>query len=370
MHELLAERTKLIDASGIRKVFALAADLKDPVNLSIGQPDFDVPEQVKRAAITAIESGCNSYSQTPGIKELKDAVLAKETPKLNWDNPDVFISSGVSGALFLTFLALIDPGDEVVLADPYFVIYKQVINMLGGKCVYVDTYPDFRMTPEKVDKAVTDKTKLIIINTPANPSGIVSTEEELKGIAEIAAKRGIIVMSDEIYEDFCYDGPSPSISKFYERTILMKGFSKNCAMTGWRLGYVVVSQELKPLMNELAKLQQYTYVCAPTPLQKAAITALTTDVSGHVAEYARRRNMLVEGLKDKFDLVRPGGAFYMFVKTPGSISGTDFTARAIENNLLIIPGGVFSERDTHFRLSYATSPDKLKKGIEILNSIA
>ncbi|AQQ72248.1 Putative N-acetyl-LL-diaminopimelate aminotransferase [Limihaloglobus sulfuriphilus] len=370
MLELLADRTKLMDASGIRKVFALAADLKDPVNLSIGQPDFDVPQQVKQAAVTAIESGCNSYSQTPGLQELKDAVIAKETSRLHWDNPEVFISSGVSGALFLTFLALINPGDEVVIPDPYFVIYKQVINMLGGKCVFVDTYPDFRMTPEKVEAVVTDKTKLIIINTPANPTGVVSTEDELKGIADIAAGRGILVMSDEIYEDFCYDGPSPSIAKFYDKTILMKGFSKNCAMTGWRLGYVVVSQELKPLMNELAKLQQYTYVCAPTPLQKAAITALTVDVSEHVADYARRRDMLVEGLSDKFEFVRPGGAFYMFIKAPGNLSGTDFVTRAIENNLLIIPGGVFSERDTHFRLSYANSPDKLKKGIEILNSIA
>jgi len=198
--DYLADRTELMDASGIRKVFALAAELKDPVNFSIGQPDFDVPEPIKEAAIEAIRRGQNSYSQTAGdaviVQRLKDKVKAD----YGWDNAPLMLTSGVSGGLLLSFMALINPSDEVIMSDPYFVIYKHVINMLGGKCVFVDTYPDFRLPAEKVAKAVTDKTKLIILNSPANPTGIVYTADEVKEIVEVARKHDIIIMSDEIYE--------------------------------------------------------------------------------------------------------------------------------------------------------------------------
>jgi aspartate aminotransferase/aminotransferase len=369
MGRYIADRTKLIDASGIRKVFALAAVLKDPVNFSIGQPDFDVPEALKEEAIKAIRAGQNKYSQTAGDELLKRRVAERVTNEFGWERPAVLVTSGVSGGLLLAFMSLINPGDEVIMPDPYFVINKHVINLLGGKCVFVDNYPDFRLPVEAIGRAVTAKTKMIIVNSPCNPTGAVYSEEQIKALAEIAAEKDIVILSDEIYEKFCYDGDCPSIASYYDKTLLLRGFSKSHAMTGWRLGYVAVRESLKDIIEEMTKIQQYTYVCAPTPFQKAAIAAMDYDVGDLVAAYRKKRDVLYEGLKDKFELVKPGGAFYAFVKAPGG-SATAFVEKAIENNVLVIPGNVFSEKDTHFRISYATSDEKMKQGIEILRKLA
>ncbi|MGD2094456.1 MAG: aminotransferase class I/II-fold pyridoxal phosphate-dependent enzyme, partial [Phycisphaerales bacterium] len=275
----------------------------------------------------------------------------------------------VSGGLLLAFLALINPDDEVIIPDPYFVIYKHVINMLGGKCVFVDSYPDFKLPVERMADAITHKTKMIILNSPCNPTGVVYSEENIKRLAEIAAEKDILVMTDEIYEKFCYDGECPSIAHYYDKSILLRGFSKSYAMTGWRLGYAAVSESLKSVIEEMTKIQQYTFVCAPTPFQKAAVAALDYDVSDLVDTYRKKRDLLYEGLKDKFELVKPEGAFYAFVKAPAGVSGSNFVEKAITNNVLIIPGNVFSEKDTHFRISYATSNEKIEQGVEILNSL-
>jgi len=358
----------LIDASGIRKVFALAAELENPVNFSIGQPDFDVPEAIKAAAIEAIRNGQNSYSQTAGCAQLQEKIAGEVTKDTGWDQPGVLVTSGVSGALLLAFMALINPGDEVIIPDPYFVIYKHVINMVGGRCVFVDSYPDFKLPAKKIADAITEKTKLIIVNSPCNPTGAVYSEDELNQLAAVAAERDIIVMSDEIYDKFCYDGQYPSFAKHYDKTLLLKGFSKAYAMTGWRMGYAAVGEALNPLLNEMTKIQQYTFVCAPTPFQMAAVVAMDTDVTCYADEYRVKRDMLYEGLKDKFEIVKPGGAFYMFVKVPNG-SATEFVKRAIDNNLLVIPGNVFSEKDTHFRISYATTNENIARGVEILRSL-
>ncbi|HEG43058.1 MAG TPA: aminotransferase class I/II-fold pyridoxal phosphate-dependent enzyme [Phycisphaerales bacterium] len=370
MKNILAERTGLIDASGIRKVFALAASLKDPVNLSIGQPDFDVPDAIKAAAIDAINAGQNSYSQTAGETLLVDKITSQLAADYQWSDPNVLVTSGVSGGILLAFMSIIDPGDEVILADPYFVIYKHVINLLGGKCVYVDSYPDFKLPVDGIANAVTERTKLIIVNSPANPTGVVYSEAEIKAIAAVAAKNDILVMSDEIYDTFCYDGKCPSIARYYDKTLLLKGFSKAYAMTGWRMGYAAANDCLKDLIDAMTKIQQYTFVCAPKPFQYASVTALDTDMSEYVAAYKKKRDMICDGLKDKFQVVKPGGAFYTFVKVPeGCGTGTEFVKKAIENNVLIIPGNVFSERDTHFRISYATTDEKIQQGIDILRKL-
>ncbi len=370
MKNILAQRAGLIDASGIRKVFALAASLTDPVNLSIGQPDFDVPEPIKAAAIDAINQNQNSYSQTAGETELIDKLRSRVTADYGWSDPNILVTSGVSGAILLAFMSIIDPGDEVILADPYFVIYKHVINLLGGKCVYVDSYPDFKLPVTGIASAVTSRTKLIILNSPANPTGVVYCESEVKAIAAVAAENDILVMSDEIYDTFCYDGACPSIARYYDKTLLLKGFSKAYAMTGWRMGYVAAKDCLKDLIDAMTKIQQYTFVCAPRPFQYAAIAALDTDMSEYVAAYKKKRDMIVDGLKDKFSLIKPGGAFYTFVKVPaGCGTGTEFVKKAIENNVLIIPGNVFSEKDTHFRISYATTDEKIAQGIDILRKL-
>jgi len=389
MDKILADRTAKIDASGIRKVFALAAQLKDPVDFSIGQPDFDVPEQLKDEAIKAIREGFNKYSQTAGDVILRERIselvkkeigssygsglpgygtLCRDERRDEWENPAVLVTSGVSGGLLLAFLATVNPGDEVIIPDPYFVIYKHVVNLLGGKCVFVDSYPKFSLPVEKIAEAITNKTKLIILNSPCNPTGVVYSEDSIKALAEIAAEKDVLVLTDEIYEKFCYDGKCTSIASYYDKALILRGFSKPYAMTGWRLGYAAAHQSLKPVIEEMTKIQQYTFVCAPTPFQKAAMAALDYDVSDFVSAYRRKRDLLYEGLKDKFELIKPGGAFYAFVKAPGK-SATEFVEKAIKNNVLIIPGNVFSEKDTHFRISYATSDSKIQQGVEILRRL-
>jgi len=369
MKDIISNRAKLIDASGIRKVFALGATLENPVDFSIGQPDFDTPQELKEEAIKAIQAGQNKYSQTVGDNLLREKIAGKVRKEFGWANPAVLVTSGVSGGLLLAFLALIDPGDEVIIPDPYFVIYKQLVNMLGGRCVFVDSYPDFKLPVEKIAGGITAKTKMIIVNSPCNPTGAVYSEQEIKALAEIAAKKDILVISDQIYEKFCYDSSFSSIANHYEKTLLLRGFGKSYAMTGWRLGYVAAHESLKNVIEEMTKIQQYTFVCAPTPFQKAAIAALDYDTSDFVAAYRKKRDILYEGLKDRFEIVKPSGAFYAFVKAPGK-SATEFVEKAIKNRVLIIPGNVFSEKDTHFRISYATSDQKIRQGVEILHRLA
>jgi aspartate/methionine/tyrosine aminotransferase len=369
MKEIISGRAKRIDASGIRKVFALGATLKNAVDFSIGQPDFDTPKELKQEAIKAIQAGQNKYSQTAGDNLLREKIAGKVEEEFGWANPAVLVTSGVSGGLVLAFLALINPGDEVIIPDPYFVIYKQLVNMLGGRCVFIDSYPDFRLPVEKIAGGITAKTKMIIVNSPCNPTGAVYSEQEIRTLAEIAAKKDILVISDQIYEKFCYDGGCASIASYYDKTLLLRGFGKSYAMTGWRLGYAAAHEALANVIEEMTKIQQYTFVCAPTPFQKAAIAALDYQTDDFVAAYRKKRDILYEGLKDKFELVRPGGAFYAFVKAPGK-SATEFVEKAIKNKVLVIPGNVFSEKDTHFRISYATSDEKIRRGVEILRGLA
>jgi aspartate aminotransferase/aminotransferase len=278
------------------------------------------------------------------------------------------VTSGVSGGLLLAFMAIINPGDEVIMPDPYFVMYKNLIKMLGGKCVFVDSYPDFNLPVEGIAESITDKTKLIVLNSPCNPTGVVYSEERIKALAEVAAKNGIPILTDEIYERFCYDGKCASIAAYYDNVLLLRGFSKPYAMTGWRLGYAAAEGALKGVIEEMTKMQQYTFVCAPTPFQKAAIAALDYDISDYVDVYRRKRDLIYDGLHDKFEVVKPGGAFYTFVRAPGGM-GTEFAEKAIKNNVLIIPGNVFSEKDTHFRISFATSDEKIRQGVGILRKL-
>lgn len=363
----IADRMEHIDASGIRKVFDLAAKMKNPINLSIGQPDFDVPQAAKDKAIKAIQDGMNSYTQTQGLGLLRDAVAKQCLDEFGWaDDRDYLITSGVSGALMLSLLVTVNPGDEVIFADPYFVMYSHLINLAGGVPVPVDTYPDFRPDAQKITDAITDKTRLIIVNSPANPTGAVYSRDELQQIADAAAQKDILVISDEIYNLFCYDEPFVSMASLYENTLLMRGFSKSYAMTGWRLGWCTGP---KAVLEKMTMLQQYSFVCAPSMAQAAGAVALELDMSSYVAAYKRKRDMVYDALGEKFGMVKPGGAFYAFVPAPGG-NATEFVKKAIDNNVLIIPGNVFSQRDTHFRISYATTDDKLAQGLEILKKLA
>jgi aspartate/methionine/tyrosine aminotransferase len=394
LSSFVSRRANAVDASGIRKVFDLAATMKDPINLSIGLPDFDVPEAAKNAAIEAIRSGNNRYTQTQGIAPLRDRLRKDLSAEMGRDVGDVLITSGVSGGLFLAILALIDPGDEAIFLDPYFVMYKHLLTMAGGKPVAVDSYPDFRFHADRVERAIAPKTKLLILNSPSNPTGVVMTPDEVRSAVDVAKKHDLLILSDEIYEPFLYEStdeggrmkdeaPTPSVhpssfrlhpspflpspAKLYDRTIVLRGFSKSHAMTGWRLGYAAGPAEV---IAQMTKLQQYTYVCAPSPLQFAAAMAIDLDMRSAVDAYRTKRDIAFDTLSRKFEVVRPDGAFYIFPKAPSGMTATDFVTKAIANNVLVIPGNVFSERDTHLRISYATTDERLRQGCEILCSLA
>ena len=372
MHPWLAERTAKFDSSGIRKVFDLAAKMADPINLSIGQPDFPVPDTVKEAAIAAIRGDKNGYSQTQGIGELRAKLQAAIDERYRQADRRVLVTSGTSGALVLAVMTMVNPGDEVIVFDPYFVMYPALVGMVGGRCVTIDTYPDFRIDPDRVAAAITPRTKMILVNSPANPTGAVAGKEEMSALAALAAKRGIALVSDEIYREFCFDAPLSSPAEWNENTIVVDGFSKTYGVTGWRLGFV---HGPAAIIDKMTMLQQYTFVCAPHPLQCAAIAALDVDMSEYIAAYRRKRDRVVAGLTAAgYKLVRPGGAFYVFPEVPESIggangtgeTGSQFVARAIENELLVIPGGIFSGRDTHFRISYAASDATIERGLRVL----
>src|SRR3954464_4713111 len=314
--DYISQRAMGVDASGIRKVFDLAAKMKDPINLSIGLPDFDVPDAVKTAAIEAIRRGDNRYTQTQGIAPLRERLRKALSDEVGRDVGEVLITSGVSGGLFLAILATIDPGDEAVFLDPYFVMYKHLLTMAGGRSVPVDSYPDFRFHADRVERAITAKTKLLILNSPSNPTGAVMSESEIRAAVDVARKHDLLIVSDEIYEPFLYDIERTASGKrlyspamLYDRTLILRGFSKSHAMTGWRLGYAAGPAEV---IAQMTKLQQYTYVCPPSPLQHAALAALDVPMGDAVAAYRRKRELVFGRLSKKFDVARPSGAFYVF----------------------------------------------------------
>ena len=361
--DYVSDRARKVDASGIRRVFDLAAKLKDPINLSIGLPDFDVPDAAKQVACDAIHSGENRYTPTQGIAPLRERIAADHGVPVG----QVFVTSGVSGGLFLSILACVNPGEEVAFLDPYFVMYRHLATMAGGVSVAIDSYPDFRFDAGKVEAKLTDKTKLLILNTPANPTGVTMSESDVKAAAALAEKHDLMVVSDEIYVPFLYGDATdvPSISTLYDKTILLRGFSKTYGMTGWRLGYAIAPE---PIVEQMIKLQQYTYVCAPSPFQHAALAALDLPTDEHIKNYRVKRDIVADTLGGTFELTTPDGAFYAFPKVPEhlGLTATQFVEKAIEKNVLVIPGSVFSSRDTHFRISFATTDEKLREGCQRL----
>lgn len=362
----IADRMRHIELSGIRKVFELARSLTDPVNLSIGQPDFDVPPPIKAAAHAAIDAGANGYTVTQGIPELRHKIQADVQPRYPRHDRELLVTSGTSGGLYLALSCVVDPGDEVIVFDPYFVAYPHLVTLVGGTLVAIDTYPDFGLDVDRVRAALTPRTKVILVNSPNNPTGRVYARDALRDLALLAAERGILLLSDEVYRAFCYDQPFHSPAEFNEDVLVLDGFSKAYGMTGWRLGF---AHGPRRLIEEMTKLQQMTFVCAPSIVQHAGVAAWDFDTGPIVADYRRKRDAMVAGLRDRYPMGQPEGAFYLYAKAPGG-SGAAFATEAIRNNLLLIPGSAFSRADTHFRLSYAAADRTLERGIEILNRLA
>ncbi len=370
LERMISQRASSIDASGIRRVFDLAAKLSDPINFSIGQPDFDVPDIIKERAINAIREGKNRYTPTQGIAELINPIKQQVADATGWTNPGVLILSGTSGGIMLAMFAVLDPGDEVLFLDPYFVMYKHLPRLIGAVPVAVDSYPDFRLHPERIEAAITPRSKMLVLCSPNNPTGMALTRAELQAAADIARKHNLLVLSDEIYDAFCYQKHESIASLLPDQCIQLKGYSKTYAMTGWRLGYAAGPAVI---IEQMSKLQQYTFVCAPSPAQYGAIELLHhggVDMTPQIDAYRRKRDRIVAGLGGKFEINPPQGAFYVFPKVPGNQTASEFARRGVEQNLLIIPGNVFSSRDTHFRISYATSDAKIDAGIDVLRKLA
>lgn len=355
-----------IEVSGIRRIFDLIQGMPDAADFSLGQPDFPPPEPIQRAAVEAIHNGRNKYTVTQGMPPLVERIQSELGRSAGFRDGGVIVTSGSAGALFLAMGVLLEEGEEVIIPDPYFVLYKHLVNFFGGRPVILDTYPDFRIKPDQLEALITPKTRAILFNNPVNPTGIAYTKDEVAAIAAVAKRRGVLLISDEIYDAFSYDFPHECALKHDPGAILIGGFSKKYGVTGWRLGYAAGPRDV---IDKMAMLQQFTFVCAPSTAQAAVIAAFDVDMKPVIERYRKKRDLVVQGLRDRFEIVAPQGAFYVYPKSPW---GTDdeFVRRAIESKCLVVPGSACSERGTHFRISYAQSDDVLKRGIDALNKIA
>ncbi len=362
----IADRMHLIDASGIRRIFDLAASIENKIDLSIGQPHFETPEPIRRALADAVEAGHNGYSPSPGIAPLRDALQQQVDNQYQHDDRQLMVTSGTSGGLVLALLCLVEPGDEVIVFDPGFMMYRHLVHLAGGTVVTVDTYPDFDVDVDRVAAAITNRTKAIVYNSPGNPTGAIDLPGTIDDLARLAERHDIVLISDEIYSRFCYDRPFHSPATTNPNTLVIDGFSKSHSMTGWRLGF---AHGPASIIEQMIKLQQFTFVCAPHPVQWAGLAALDVDVSPHVEDYRNKRDRLVETLSGHFHIGGGAGAFYLFLEPPGG-NGTRFVEQAIARGLLIVPGSVFSQHDSHIRVSFAVDDQTLDTGANLLVQLA
>lgn len=374
----LSSRARGIEPSGIRRIFELMATMEDPINLSIGQAHYDPPEALIEAACRAMRDGHNRYTVTQGLPELNDLVLDDVEQRLGRRPETCLLTSGVSGGLMLSFLSLLDPGDEILLPDPYFVMYKHLATICGATVKFYDTYPKqdgdrFGLDLAQIEELVTERTKIVFVNSPSNPTGGMLTRDEIEGVCRIAEKASAWVVSDEIYDLFCYSDDYASPLQFTDRCIQLGGFSKSYGVPGWRMGYATGPSAV---LDALKTLQQFSFVCAPAPFQHALVAAMPDiDLAPYRDEYRGKRDLLVERLHPAFHLSRPEGAFYAFPQLPKDKDGVQvasdvFVEAAIEKNVLIVPGKAFSARDTHFRVSFAATDERLQKGVDVLNELA
>ena len=374
--EKLSPQVKAIAPSGIRKFFDIAAKMTDVISLGVGEPDFVTPWSIRESCVYSLEQGYTSYTANRGTPELREEIAKhferRHNIKYNSDT-DILVTVGVSEALDLALRAIIAPGDEVLIPEPCYVSYQACTTLAGGVPVSVAAKieNEFRITPEELEPYVTDKTKAILIGYPNNPTGAIMEREDLLKIADFAEKHDLIVISDEIYGDLTYGEREhvcfASLPKMQERTILLNGFSKAYAMTGWRIGYALGNPEVIAAMT---KIHQYTMLCAPITAQMAAIEALRHGekyMKKMIAEYNRRRKLIYEGFKKLgIDSFEPKGAFYIFP----NITSTGYTSNEFAEALIkaervaLVPGSAFGScGEGHVRCSYATSIDKISEAL-------
>ncbi len=372
---LTSQRVSQITPSGIRRFFDLVASMEGVISLGVGEPDFATPWHIREAAIYSLEKGYTMYTSNLGIPELRRELsrYLKNCYGLDYDpDSELLITVGVSEGVDLATRAILDPGDEVIMADPCYVAYDSCVILAGGKPIMVPTNQksDFELSAADIEARISDKTKVIIIGYPANPTGAVMPREKLAQIAEVARRHRLMVISDEIYARLVY-GVEPTcfatLPGMKESTILLGGFSKAYAMTGWRIGYAAASKEI---ITAMFKIHQYTIMCAPTMAQVAAIEALKSgepDVVEMVEDYNRRRLVMVKGLnKIGLPCFEPKGAFYAFP----SIKGTGMTSEEFAEKLLfeekvaVVPGSAFGQGgEGYVRCCYATSLAEIEEAL-------
>lgn len=370
MKKIISKRMKMIDSSAIRQAFNLAHKIKNPIDLSVGFPEDNTPEIVKIEAIKAIENNLTRYTPSNGIKDLRLALVNKfnEQNNLITSADQISILPGATTGILMIFLALLDQGDEIIIPDPFFPPYRDMALMLGAKPVFIDTAPTFKLTAHQVKRKITRRTKIIFINTPNNPTGVIYDKEELINIAKLAEKRGIVILSDEIYEHFSYENKPFSIGSIYKNTLTLNGFSKTYAMTGWRIGYVTGPKEI---INEINELLQYTVFSTNSISQIASLAALNVDPKTITDKYKKKRDFIIKELSPFFEIYGAQGAFYLFLKVPTQYKNDmEFVNKAAEYGLIILPGRAFSQHSSYFRIAFGSPMEDIKKGIDIIKKIA
>lgn len=375
LEQMISPVVKSIPPSGIRKFFDLIASSPDVISLGVGEPDFSTPSSIRNASIEALYRGETSYTSNKGMPELREE-LSKTLyaqHKVHYDpEEEILVTIGASEAVDLALRALICPGDEVIIVQPAYVSYTPCTILAGGKPVFIQTKAenDFKLMPEELEAAMTSKTKLLIMAYPNNPTGAIMTREDLQPIAEIIAKHNILVLSDEIYSEMTYGRKHTSIIELpglREHTILVSGFSKSFAMTGWRIGYAAAPAQI---LGAMTKIHQYTILCAPIMAQRAALEGLRNgarEVENMVQQYNFRRQFVFSRLREMgLECFEPEGAFYIFP----SITNTGFSSEAFAQMLLeeekvaVVPGEAFGDSGKgHIRISYANSIDNLKEAM-------
>ncbi len=363
-----ASCTEKIEISGIRKCFEGAAP--GSVNLGLGQPDFDTPVHIKKAAIASIQKGLCGYTPNCGVPDLRTALAEKfcSENRIDCTAEEIMVTSGASEALFLVIAALVDRGEEVLIGDPSFLSYAELIRLVGGRPVSVPLDDNLRLAPEAIEERISSKTKLIIVNSPSNPTGSVGTPQQMRAIAEIGEDRGIAVLSDEVYEHFIYQGEHVSPGRYSDNVITVNAVSKTYAMTGWRLGYLVAKGGA---LEQLLKIHQYVQACASSISQAAALQAITGPqecVAQMRDEFKARRDLLVKGFREMdVDIIEPDGAFYLF---PRVGDGDAVAARLGKAGVIVVPGSAFGPGGKeHIRISYAAARSQLEEAMRRMKDI-
>jgi len=375
MRDFVAKHIASVPPSGIRRFFDIAATMDDVISLGIGEPDFITPEPILNAGILSLERGETQYTSNSGVQELREALAVHLASRYNVSyDPDteILVTVGVSEALYLALAAVIDPGDEVIVPTPCFVSYHPEVVFSGGTPVTLQARPedDFQVRAADIESLISPKTKALLIGYPNNPTGAVMSRGRLQEIGDLAKKHDLLVISDEIYDRLVYDHEHvcfASLDDTRDRTITLGGFSKNYAMTGWRVGYAAAPE---PILSAMRKIHQYTIMSAPTTSQMAALEAIRNGeehVLQMVAEYDRRRRLIVHGLNELgLRTFEPKGAFYAFPNIEASgMDDETFAERLLEEErVAVVPGNAFGADGNYVRCSYATAYEKIEEALE------